>query len=204
VSSIQPTLFLVGRRDDVGRKHILLHFDGALVCDCKLFHQHRFWCKHAFCLVASNIVSFNVSTALDQSYASLVAMPQVRQDQMVNAPSIAEFSIDKPVSWGSDNLKQDFSERSGLTIASDANESSEVSKREFVSTTRRQRMYSAIATANSDPHCGQLADKFLEELDALVKARAQANQMNLGKVHLNPLSIKRNKVELATNKTKPY
>jgi len=206
--ALNPALFVVQRRDQLGHCRLLMYYDGALVCDCKKFQQFGFWCKHVFCLVQEGRIDFTASLAVDKSYADPamvgVELPPV---QIKTRQDSCSFKVTKYWTWGSEQAKQSIMSGRGasdMSVAPTA-EPSEVTKSESKSKTRRDRLYALATAANSDPIIGPMVDEFLDMIDEKKRVHARSHAINNGRTErLNPLPGDKRKMELAVNKSNQF
>ena len=100
-------LFVVGRKDrGKGRQdyhhRLVLFYQGALVCECKPFHQKGFWCKHCMCLVGLGKIDFSPTFAVLAKLGADPSSQGLIPSVSVN-PCDDILHVFRSIGWGVEN-----------------------------------------------------------------------------------------------------
>jgi len=203
VGSSKSCFFLVSRKANEGKKHLVLFIDGALVCDCKLFHQFGFWCKHAFSVFDYGGIDFNVSLAVDESYS----FTSKKEFESICRRTTEFLHITKNWDWGNKNANHAVVNNSGTVVMStQLNDRVNTEKRETASQARRAAALKVVTDANGNAELGKMFDEFYEAFCKRKAELARSHKINETSSTglLNPLPNNRKVMQLAENKSYQY
>jgi hypothetical protein len=198
VGSSKSCFFLVSRKANEGKKHLVLFIDGALVCDCKLFHQFGFWCKHAFSVFDYGGIDFNVSLAVDESYS----FTSKKEFESICRRTTEFLHITKNWDWGNKNANHAVVNNSGTVVMStQLNDRVNTEKSETASQARRAAALKVVTDANGNAELGKMFDEFYEAFCKRKAELARSHKINETNSTglLNPLPNNRKVMQLAEN-----
>jgi hypothetical protein len=207
--------FHVQRKDLQGHTRVCWYFDGAIVCDCCLFAQWGFYCKHLWALVAAGCITFDVTLAFDYTWREL-------GEAGVSTGSVTcsgywpkdTLKVTKSWNWGVETAPCTSASPHDVFCVNQGDDDDEDQRGPIAPGTvrvssgeRRSATFSRTTLANSHPALGVIWDAFGAAFDELANDKAKSSALNQGATLeelLSPLSMSRLVSEIATNKTRKY